>query len=441
MATEDATRTLVLPAVDHVLHSPLPETRTTVLMKRVGDRIGLSDSEVRELIAPAEIRVFRLSVTVGHEVLIFWGVLALHNMALGPYKGGIRLAEDVDLHETLELARLMTLKSAVTGVEFGGGKTGIRIQWPDVYRRFGKDPNLRDLEFEKDVSLATVARYARRMRHLFLRHEYIPAPDMGTSPDHMAMIFNETLDPATVTGKPENVHGWLPGRREATGWGVSETVRWWLERTGTDPRECRVALQGFGNVGSYTAKFLAAQGVAIVAVVDAYGGVYDREGLDVGALAEHVGRTGSVFGFPAPHVIGAEDLFSVDCDVFIPAAVSNCITLERAATLRCRIVVEGANMPVTAEGYGALAARGIEVVPDIIANSGGVIASLEEYSKSLSAVGLTQERVFSIISDRIRVALEHARALAESEGVGLTEAAVEIAARRVYDAMRVRRFL
>jgi len=427
--------------VEAVLHSPMPQTRSTVLMTRAGRRLGLSDAAVRELAAPAEVRAFRLSVPIGHEVLIFWGVTALHNMAMGPYKGGVRLAGDVDLHETLELARLMTLKSAVVGVEFGGGKTGIRVEWPGVYERCGRDYNVRDLEFEKDVSLAVVARYARRLRHILLRHEYIPAPDMGTSPDHMAMIFNETLDPATVTGKPEGVQGWLPGRREATGWGVSQAVLRLFRQQRRDPADCRVSLQGFGNVGSYAAGFLAQHGVRVVAVADAFGGIYDPNGIDVDGLAQHVQTTGSVFGFPAPHVIDNQALLEIDVDVFIPAAVANCITHDNARKLGCKAIVEGANMPVAASAVDDLDERGIRVIPDIIANSGGVVASMEEYSKSLSAARISREGVFGIITERIESALADAEQTALEHGCSVVEASIEIAMRRVYDAMVVRRFL
>ncbi len=439
--SESITGTEAPSPVEGVLHAPLPPTRSTILMKQAGRRLGLTDAEVAELVAPAQIRIIRLSVDVGHDVINVWGVVGLHNMARGPFKGGIRIAGDVDLHETLELARVMTLKTAVTDVEFGGGKTGIHLQWPVVYRRCGRDPNIRDLGFEKDVSLEVISRYARRMRHVITRHEYIPAPDMGTSPEHMAMIYNETLDPACVTGKPEGIHGWLPGRREATGYGVAESVLYWLERTKRDPRDCTITLQGFGNVGSYAALFLAQKGVRTLAVVDAFGGVYDPHGLDVEALHEQVSKTGTVFGYPAPHAIDTEGLFDIECDVFIPAAVGHVLTPERAARMRCKAVSEAANMPTVPEAVPVLEERGITIMPDMIANAGGVIASMEEYSKSLSASLTTRETVFAIISERIRTALGAAERLAAENRMGMTEAAIQIAMKRVYDAMRIRRFL
>lgn len=430
-------------AVEQVLHCPLPQTRSTVMISRAGRRMGFSPHQIRELTAPSEVRVVRLSVpSPKRGVMIFWGVVALHNMACGPYKGGVRLASDVDLHETLELARLMTLKCAVTGVEFGGGKTGIRVEWPSIYEAHGRDYETeRDREFELDVSLALMQRYAMRFRSLFKRHEYIPAPDMGSSPEHMAIVFNETLDPATVTGKPENVQGWLPGRREATGWGVSRAVmRVWREQR-VDPRDCTFALQGFGNVGSWAAHFLAEEGARMVAAVDALGGVYNADGIDVEGLREHTLETGSVADFPDTAPIDPDEIYGVECDVFIPAAIAGCITERTVPRLGCKVIVEGANMPVAPSGIDALADRDILVVPDIIANSGGVVASMEEYSKSLSAEAIARETVLGMITDRIENAMDRAEELAEDQNISLVEAATEIAMRRVYDAMRVRRFI
>jgi glutamate dehydrogenase (NAD(P)+) len=439
---EDSSPAFGPTGVEQVLHSALPETRSTLMITSAGKRMGLSSQEIQELIAPAEMRVARLSVSSGRKVLNFWCVVALHNMACGPYKGGVRLAGDVDIYETLELARLMTLKCAVTGTEFGGGKTGIRVDWPAIYALHGKDcVRDRDRGFELDITLALMERYAARFRPLFERHEYIPAPDMGTSPDHMAMIFNVTRDPASVTGKPQNMQGWLPGRREATGWGISRaTTRLW-QKQGREPKDCTFAVQGFGNVGSYAASFIAREGARMVAVTDILGGVYDPAGLDVEGLREYTLETGSVAGFPGAAPMELDQIYDVECDVFLPAAIGGCITDRTVPRLRCGAIVEGANMPVAASGVAPLHERGIPVIPDIIANSGGVVASMEEFSKSLSAAAIEREVVLDIVTNRIETAVERAEALALEHGVSLVEAATELAIRRVYDAMRVRRFI
>lgn len=439
---EDVLSPVNSTVVEKVLQCTLAQTRSTLMIARAGRRIGLTPREIQELMAPAEMRVLRLSVPSGHVVLIFWGVVVLHNMACGPYKGGVRLAPDVNLHETLELARLMTLKCAVTSTEFGGGKTGIRVEWPSIYALHGKDYERdRDRAFELDITLALMQRYAMRLRPLLERHEYIPAPDMGSSPEHMAMIFNETRDPATVTGKPENVPGWLPGRREATGWGVCRAaLRLWHQQ-GRDPQDCTFAVQGFGNVGSWAAHFLAREGARLVAAVDVRGGVRDPRGVDVEGLREHVQDTGSIAGFPQGSPLVPDGIYDIDCDVLIPAAIGSCITERTAPRVRCAAIVEGANMPVTPAGMDTLQERGIVVVPDIIANAGGVVASREEYSKSLSAEDIDRGAVFQRIADRIENAMGRAEQVAQEQGVSLVEAATEIAIRRVYNAMRVRRFL
>ena len=208
-----------LSEMEHLLCGPEPPTRSRILIQRAGERMGLDQPDIDELINPQEVHIFRIPCKILGQVVNFWGALALHNMARGPYKGGIRLASDVTIWETIELARLMTLKCAATEVEFGGGKTGIRVDMPAMYRRFDRTP--RDLDFEKIISLDAVEYYAQMFRDIFSAHRYIPAPDMGTGPEEMAFIYNETLDPASVTGKPDGMHGWLPGRAESTGLGVA----------------------------------------------------------------------------------------------------------------------------------------------------------------------------------------------------------------------------
>ena len=203
--------------MERILEAPSPETRSVWLMHRAAERMGIPEEDVHELINPQDVTIFRIPCKILGKVVNFWGCLALHNSARGPYKGGVRLAPDVTIYETIELARLMTLKCAVCDVEFGGGKTGIRVDMREMYEVFDRTP--RDLEFEKIISLDAVEYYAQYFRDMFSSHRYIPAPDMGSGPDEMAFIYNETQDPASVTGKGEGLHGWLPGRRESTGIG------------------------------------------------------------------------------------------------------------------------------------------------------------------------------------------------------------------------------
>jgi glutamate dehydrogenase/leucine dehydrogenase len=424
--------------IEEIMGSGEPTTRSIALMERVGHSLGLPERAIANLVSPQEVRVFRLACKILGKVVNFWGVLALHSNARGPFKGGIRISSDVSIWETVELARLMTLKTAVTDTEFGGGKTGIRVDMDAMYRLFRRQAP--DPEFEKIISLDAVEYYAQAMREVFVSHTYVPAPDLGTGPDEMAFIFNETLDPASVTGKPEGTHGWLPGRKEATGYGVTCIARRLLEESlHLNPSHATAAIQGFGNVGKHTAIFLARSGVKVVGITDAHGGVYDPGGLDVCALEEHHGRAGTVGGFAGCQPLTNQQLLALDVDLLVPAAVGNVITEENAAAVRARVVIEGANMPTTIEAMDVLTERGVLLVPDILANAGGVIASMDEYSRSLSATKVTREEVFATIERSLGVAYEACRERSLATSTSLTEAAVALAVERVYEAMRRRR--
>ena len=424
--------------MEALLQSQEPLTRSVELMMQAGERLGLERPTVDELINPQQIIAFRVPCKTLGKVVIHWGCVALHNNSRGPYKGGIRISPDVTAWETVELARLMTLKTAANDVEFGGGKTGIRVDMPAMYRIFGK--KMRDKEFERIIRIDAVEYFAHDFKEMFASHTYIPAPDLGTGPEEMAVIFNETMDPASVTGKPAGVHGWLPGRKEATGWGCFVAARQLLEEVlETSLDGATVAIQGFGNVGSWTARFLHQEGARVVAVTDSRGGAYDPKGLDIPALVRRKGETGRVSGFAQE--IDNRALFRLKTDVLIPAAIGEVITGRNAGEIGARAVVEAANMPTTVEGMEILKKRDVTVVPDIVANAGGVIASMEEYSRSLSAIKVDRSEVFKIIEEKISTSFKESLDRAGSGDCGLAEAAVEIAVERVYEAMRKRSFI
>lgn len=427
--------------MENVLQNCEPVTRSRALMQRAGEGLGLPQHEIMELVTPQQVTVFRIPCKILGKVVNFVGVLALHNNARGPFKGGIRLASDVTIWETIELSRLMTLKCAACDVEFGGGKTGIRVDMPHMYSRFGRGPK-RDLEFEKIISLDAVEYYAQHFRDTFSKHIYIPAPDMGSGPDEMAFIYNETLDPASVTGKPEGTPGWLPGRKESTGVGCCYIALRALDQfLHVDPSKARIAVQGFGNVGKPLAQGLSEAGAKIVAITDFYGGVYNEDGLNIDDLLEYEADNKSVEGFRGGTPLGNEALFASDVDCLIPAAAGDVINSHNARDIKAKLVVEAANMPTTLEGMDILQERGIRVVPDILANAGGVIASMLEYSSSLSAVKPSKDDVLRTctqkIGDNFDLAVEHA----EEHNISVTEAAVFMATERVYRVMKSRRMI
>jgi glutamate dehydrogenase (NAD(P)+) len=459
---------------EHLLQGLEPETRSIALISRAGQRLGLDPRITEEIIHPHEVRVFRLSCHIMGRTVAIPGVMALHNNARGPYKGGIRISPDSSVWETVELARLMTLKTALADIEFGGAKSSLRVPWDYLYQTFqapgvrgqgarislgsnGHTPGkngasadalrltsdltayVRDPAFEKMVALEVTEAFARQFRETFRSHTYVPAPDMGTGADEMTMIYNETLDAASVTGKAEGTPGWLPGRRESTGFGCAcVTLRLFREVLGMDPADRTAAIQGFGNVGEPLARSLAQHGVRIVAVTDARGGVYDPAGLDVVALTEYVRRTGSVDEFGGQS-LSNDALLALPVDVLVPAAMGGVIDAESAHAVRARAVVEAANMPVTLEGLNVLTRRGIPVLPDILANAGGVAASMEEYSRSLSAVRLPADVVLRDVKATLDAAFDHCLARSRDEKISFLEAASLIAVERVWKAMRSRR--
>jgi len=446
LSPHDSGRTPAAPfdhgsEMENVLQNREPVTRSRALMQRAGARMGLPRREIMELITPQQGTTFRIPCKILGKVINFVGVLALHNNARGPFKGGIRLAPNVTIWETIELARLMTLKCAACDIEFGGGKTGIRVDVPALYQRFGRGPG-RDLEFEKIISLDAVEYYAQSFRDVFRSHQYVPAPDMGTGPDEMAFIFNETLDPASVTGKPEGTPGWLPGRRESTGLGCSFIAQRALERfLGLDPARATVAIQGFGNVGKPLAQDLGRAGVTIVGVTDLFGGTSNPDGLDIEALLAHEAKEMTVGGFKGGREITNEALLELEADCLIPAAAGDVIDGRNAGRIGARLIVEAANMPTTLEGMDILERRGIHVVPDILANAGGVVASMMEYSSSLSAIKPTREAVLETCTRKIGENFDLAVETAGERNTSVTEAAVTIAAERVYKVMKSRRMI
>lgn len=404
------------------------KTRSVANILLACEKLSISEEKAQSIIAPQDVHIFRLPVNVLGKTMQVWGCTSFHNKARGVYKGGIRISDDVDIAETIELSRLMTLKTALTEIEFGGAKTGINFDMGLAYSLFGRygyDP-----EFESSIKRAILKEYAHHYRGMLSKHRYVPAPDMNTGPREMAVIYDETHEPSSVTGKPEGISGWLPGRVEATGYGVAMIVKYILSYGGLK-EGFTVAVQGFGNVGSFAARFISELGGKIVAVSDKYCSIHDPKGIDTERLSDHVKKTGSIKGFG--NVI--DDLFSVDCDVLVPAAINDAIDSDTAKRVRAKYIVEGANFAVTASGMDVLNSKGVIVYPDIIANSGGVIASSKEYLHPVSTEKVTKEDVFRIIESKMIRNLELASDLSKKHSVSLDAGCTMLAVKRVYDTM------
>ena len=303
------------------------------------------------------------------EIEVFTGYRVQYNITLGPAKGGIRYHPDVSLDEVTALAAWMTWKCAVAHVPFGGGKGGIICDPTRMSRR--------ELE-------SLTRRYVAEIIDAIGPEKDVPAPDVNTNDQVMAWIMDTYsmhvghTSTAVVTGKPIEMGGSL-GRREATGRGVMIVTREAAKHLGLDIKEMTVAVQGFGNVGSVSADLLAKIGAKIVAVTDWKGGVQNPKGLDIPQMIEFSKQHKTIDGFPGGDPIENDQLFSLDVDVLVPAALENQITEENASTIKAKIVAEGANGPTTPDAHRMLHERGIFVIPDILANAGGVTTSYFEW--------------------------------------------------------------
>jgi glutamate dehydrogenase (NAD(P)+) len=333
-------------------------------------KLGLDPGLYRILRTPDRELTVAIPVYMDDGTLqVFTGYRVQHSTARGPAKGGIRYASNVSLDEVRALAAWMTWKCAVVNVPFGGGKGGVIC-----------DPSrLSRGELEK-----ITRRYVAAIMDILGPDRDVPAPDMGTDGQVMAWIMDtytmhvRQTSTAIVTGKPLGLGG-SQGRLEATGRGVQLVTREALSRLKIDPKACTAAVQGAGNVGMVSAMQLARMGIKVVAISDIRGGIYDRKGLDIEAVRTHVHRHRSLDGFEAGDRISNAQLLELPVDILVPAATENVITSKNASKVKARLLVEGANGPVTANADKILDNQGVFVVPDILANAGGVTVSYFEW--------------------------------------------------------------
>jgi glutamate dehydrogenase (NAD(P)+) len=405
------------------------EDITTNQFDRAADLLGLSGAMRRRLCTPfREITVQVPVLLDSGEVEVFLGHRVQHNGARGPTKGGVRFHPSVDLHEVRGLATLMTWKTALLDLPFGGAKGGVNV-----------DPGrLSKTELER-----LTRKFTGRIAIALGPYRDIPAPDMGTNAQTMAWMLDEYsqkrgYSPAVVTGKPVTLGGSL-GREEATGRGVMIVMRESAPDLGVEWRGATVAIQGFGNVGSHLAESLSAEGLLIKAVADANGGVCNEGGLDIPALTAHVRRTGSVVDFPGSEAITNEQLWRIPCDFLVPAALGGVITKEdNVADLECRVLVEAANAPTTPIADKVLDERGIPVLPDFLANAGGVVVSYFEWTQNLQQMRWELEQVNTALERKMVAAYREVRALSSRRGISMRTAAYAIALQRVADAEELR---
>jgi glutamate dehydrogenase (NAD(P)+) len=362
------------------------------------------------------------------EIEVFTGYRVQYNITLGPAKGGIRYHPGVTLDEVTALAAWMTWKCAVAHIPFGGGKGGIVCDPTRMSRR--------ELE-------ALTRRYVAEIVDLIGPEKDVPAPDVNTDDQVMAWIMDTYsmhvghTSTAVVTGKPVELGGSL-GRREATGRGVMIVAREIARHLGFDIKGARVAVQGFGNVGSVTAVLLHDVGARIVGVTDWKGGVYNAAGLDIPKLLEYSHQHRTVAGFPGAEPLTNLQLFALDVDLLIPAALENQITMENAPSIRAKAIIEGANGPTMPDAHQHLHDRGITVMPDILANSGGVTVSYFEWVQDRYGYFWTEKEANERLEAKMREAFDAVVKTAAQYRVDMRTAAYIVAISRVATVTKMR---
>lgn len=362
------------------------------------------------------------------RIKVFEGYRVQHNLSRGPAKGGIRYHPDVTLDEVKALASWMTWKCATVNIPYGGGKGGVRV-----------DPKqLSTGELER-----LTRRYATEIAPIIGPDRDIPAPDVYTTPQTMAWImdtismFHGHTELGVVTGKPLSLGG-SKGRHEATARGCQYTTRAACAVKRLSLKGAKVAVQGFGNAGSIAARLLHEDGATVIAASDSKGGIYNENGLDPEAALRHKEETGSLVGFKGCEAISNQELLELRCDVLVPAALENTITLENAEHIRAKIVAEAANGPTTPGADRILRERGIFVIPDILCNAGGVTVSYFEWVQDLYGFFWTEHEVNSYLERTMSAAFKEVHATAEKYRVDMRTGAYITAVARVAEATKVR---
>ena len=405
----------------------------TCYFEDAADLIGLDDemypvltSSYREVAAQIPVRCDN------GELRVLRGYRVQHNGARGPYKGGIRYHPTVDLDEVRALASLMTWKTALLDIPFGGAKGGVEV-----------DPSTMS---NHELEILT-RRFTAAIHHVLGPYRDIPAPDVNTNAQTMAWLMDaysasHGYTPACVTGKPVDLGG-AGGRESATGRGCIDVLEAWCKRTGTSFEGLRIAVQGFGNVGSWAATIAQQRGAKVVAISDVSGGIYCDDGLDLEKVLQVVGQQGGTVteAVDGGDRLSNDELLALDCDVLLPAALGQVLTADNADTVRAKVVLEGANYPTTPTADQILEDRGVTVVPDILANAGGVTGSYFEWTMNIQQFSWTLERFNDELRTKMQDAYERTQNFADDRECSLRRAAYALGVQKVADTSRLRGYV
>ncbi len=364
-----------------------------------------------------------------HSVRVFTGYRVQYNSTLGPYKGGIRYHHAVDLAEVVGLAALMTFKNSVLGLPLGGGKGGICV-----------DPT----QLSRTEKQNMTRRYTSEISSFIGPTKDIPAPDVGTDPQTMAWFMDTYsheqggfAQPGVVTGKPVEIGGSL-GRNHATGLGVIYICERAMEMNQMKMSGSRIVVQGFGNVGSFASKFAFERGARIVAVSDVTGGIFNGDGLNIPDLIEYAKVNKGIKGYPKSEPVTNEQLLEIECDALLPCALENQITENNAERIKAKIIVEGANGPITNAATKILDKRGVFIAPDVIANGGGVIVSYFEWVQDMTSFFWDEAEVDGKLKSIILKAFDHVYKFKGEKGIDMRTAAMAASIARLEKAMLLR---
>ena len=396
------------------------------------DRLGLDDS-IRAVLGSCyrEVQVQLPIKLADGQTRVYSGYRVQHNGARGPYKGGVRYHPEVDLDEVRALASLMTWKTAIAGIPYGGAKGGVNCP-------------------PAELSQAELQRITRSFMHKIEKvlgpMRDIMAPDVNTNAQVMAWMMDEYgklhgHTPAIVTGKPISLGGSY-GRDAATGRGLVHMFSEAAPALGLAPEGARVVVQGFGNVGSWAARIMQQLGCTIVGVSDMHGAARSDAGIDAEALSAHLREGGTLAEFPGVETIEPDELLDVECEVFIPAALGGMIHASNADRLNCKLVIEGANSPTTPAADEILQAKGTHVIPDVMANAGGVVVSYFEWVQNLQHLRWDEQEVNERLGTIMRQAYREVHERSQTgDGLTMRAAAYELGIERVVDASRTRGYI
>ena len=395
---------------------------------RAADLIGLDETIRTSLNVPDRELMVEVPLRKDDGTIeSFRGYRVQHNNSRGPFKGGIRYHEEVDLDEVRSLAALMTWKTALVDIPYGGGKGGISVN----------PSTLSELELER-----LSRRFFRAINPIIGVNRDIPAPDVNTNPQIMAWFMDEYgmingHTPGIVTGKPIELGGSL-GRNAATGKGTAIIARETANLLNMDLEGASAVIQGFGNVGSFAGRFLNEMGSKIIAVSDVNGGLYDPDGLDITSLIDYNNKNGTIKGFSQGDLVSNEDILNIECDFLIPAALGGVIHKMNVEKLNCRVIIEAANGPVTPPADDILFKKGVYVVPDILTNAGGVTVSYFEWVQNLQQFQWNEEEVNNKLENKMVAAFNEVSSMMKSKKTSMRMAAFAVAIDRVAKSFELR---